>query len=113
MRIASAPKPGAGVPDKAARKHQCQMAGWVAFFYSCPRRREARFGSKRGHSSVCRSLSLRSTWLDELVDGTDFLLKHNLINFDLPHQRAAIPYLGVKFLARCGCASTPGIPASS
>ena len=31
--------------------------------------------------------------LDELVDGADFLLGHNLIDFDLPHLRAANPNL--------------------
>ena len=31
--------------------------------------------------------------LDELADGADFLLGHNLINFDLPHLQAASPHL--------------------
>ena len=41
----------------------------------------------------------RGTWaaalarLDDLADGADFLLGHNLIAFDLPHLRAANPNL--------------------
>ena len=31
--------------------------------------------------------------LDELADGADFLLGHNLIDFDLPHLQAANPNL--------------------
>ena len=31
--------------------------------------------------------------LDELTDGADFVLGHNLIGFDLPHLQAASPQL--------------------
>ena len=31
--------------------------------------------------------------LDDLADGADFVLGHNLIDFDLPHLRAANPQL--------------------
>ncbi len=51
-----------------------------------------------------QSLILRSTpgrlasalaKLDDFADGVDFLLGHNLIDFDLPHLRAANPNLGL------------------
>ena len=32
--------------------------------------------------------------LDDLADGAEFLLGHNLIDFDLPHLRAANPICG-------------------
>ena len=38
---------------------------------------------------VGRNLAQALTRLDELADGADFLLGHNLIDFDLPHLRAA------------------------
>ena len=37
--------------------------------------------------------------LDELANGTDFLLGHNLIGFDMPHLRAAAPGLRLLDLA--------------
>lgn len=39
--------------------------------------------------------SLEQAWagLDDLAEGADFLLGHNLIDFDLPHLRAASPGL--------------------
>ena len=36
--------------------------------------------------------------LDDLADGADFLLGHNLIDFDLPHLRAANPSLRLLLL---------------
>ena len=40
-----------------------------------------------------RGLPHALTRLDDLAQGTDFLLGHNLIDFDLPHLRAANPNL--------------------
>ena len=40
-----------------------------------------------------RGLSQALAKLDELAQGADFLLGHNLIDFDLPHLRAANPNL--------------------
>ena len=39
------------------------------------------------------SLNVALAKLDELADGADFLLGHNLIDFDLPHLQAAAPDL--------------------
>ena len=39
------------------------------------------------------SLAAALTKLDELADGADFLLGHNLIDFDLPHLQSADPRL--------------------
>ena len=42
---------------------------------------------------VGRNLARALTSLDDLVDGVDFLLGHNLIDFDLPHLQAVNPQL--------------------
>ena len=42
---------------------------------------------------VGRNLAQALARLDELAEGADFLLGHNLIDFDLPHLRAANPRL--------------------
>ena len=42
---------------------------------------------------VGRSLNRALARLDELADGAEFVLGHNLIDFDLPHLRAANPDL--------------------
>ena len=39
------------------------------------------------------ALSAALAKLDELADGADFVLGHNLIGFDLPHLQAASPLL--------------------
>ena len=50
-----------------------------------------------GHSVVFpergRNLDQALAALDDLANGADFLLGHNLIEFDLPHLRAAKPHL--------------------
>ena len=42
---------------------------------------------------VGRNLARALSRLDDLADGADFVLGHNLIDFDLPHLRAANPNL--------------------
>ena len=43
--------------------------------------------------ALTATLSQALARLDDLADGADFLLGHNLIDFDLPHLRAANPNL--------------------
>ena len=50
-------------------------------------------GQKVAIPRVGRSLGQALARLDELADGADFVLGHNLIDFDLPHLRAADPGL--------------------
>ena len=45
------------------------------------------------YPSARRSLDRALADLDDLADGADFLLGHNLIEFDLPHLQAASPGL--------------------
>ena len=42
---------------------------------------------------IGRNLARALARLDDLAEGADFLLGHNLIDFDLPHLRAANPHL--------------------
>ena len=53
--------------------------------------------------------------LDDLADGADFLLGHNLIEFDLPHLRAVAPRSASATVTCRGHAQTqsPGVPAQS
>ncbi len=44
-------------------------------------------------SRIDRNLGQALARLDDLADGADFLLGHNLIDFDLPHIKAANPHL--------------------
>ena len=53
-------------------------------------------GQKLAIPRVGRHLGRALARLDELADGADFVLGHNLIDFDLPHLRAADP--GLKLL---------------
>ena len=50
-------------------------------------------GQKVAIPRVGRNLAQALARLDELSDGADFVLGHNLIDFDLPHLRAADPGL--------------------
>ena len=50
-------------------------------------------GQKVTIPRVGRNLGQALARLDELADGADFVLGHNLIDFDLPHLRAADPDL--------------------
>ena len=50
-------------------------------------------GQKVTIPRVGRNLGQALARLDELADGADFVLGHNLIDFDLPHLRAADPGL--------------------
>ena len=50
-------------------------------------------GQKVTIPRVGRNLSRALARLDDLSDGADFVLGHNLIDFDLPHLRAADPGL--------------------
>ncbi len=53
-------------------------------------------GQKLAIHRVGRNLAQALARLDELAEGADFVLGHNLIDFDLPHLRAADP--GLKLL---------------
>ena len=50
-------------------------------------------GQKLAIHRVGRNLARALARLDELADGADFVLGHNLIDFDLPHLRATDPDL--------------------
>ena len=50
-------------------------------------------GQKLAIPRVGRNLARALARLDELAEGADFVLGHNLIDFDLPHLRAADPGL--------------------
>ncbi len=50
-------------------------------------------GQKLAIPRVGRNLARALARLDELSDGADFVLGHNLIDFDLPHLRVADPGL--------------------
>ena len=52
-------------------------------------------GQKVAIPRVGRNLARALARLDELADGADFVLGHNLIDFDLPHLRAADPGLNL------------------
>ena len=49
----------------------------------------ARGDSGRGLSGVGNAIELAK--LDKLAEGAEFLLGHNLIEFDIPHLKAAMP----------------------
>ena len=50
-------------------------------------------GQRVAFPRVGRNVGQALARLDELSEGADFLLGHNLIDFDLPHLRAATPGL--------------------